>query len=379
MPFLQFFRRHSLRSMLRAGLRYLFGKRGQRRVFGLRLSFRLRTMVLLYSSRRVGRAEARLWVDREVFVRIRKLLRRAKHTIIVQMFIWKDDALGRDIAEALVRAADRGVKVFVTKEATGDIFETEADFLATRESELHVWKQFWGHPNIRVRHALHDDHTKVFLIDGHVMLLMGMNIADEYIEFLHDYMVELRGSHFVQHYLRGQSAEGGRVQLIMNTDDRKEIRPTVMRLLQSARQSIVIEHAYFSDPQVVDALAKRSHEGVFVTVISHAHPDIHRFSNLAALQHLLARGSKRYLRVFLYPGTLHGKILVIDRMRAFLGSANMIASSLDRMGEVNVLLEGRSRAMRKLRAVLRNDLLQSRPLQQVYLPWLKRWMAWLQL
>jgi cardiolipin synthase len=373
--------------MFRGITRYLFGKRGKRRLFGLRITYRLRMMMVLASGRAAPHLprlpRVRLWVDSEGFARVRKLIRRARHTVIIQMFIWKDDALGREIASLLVEAADRGVAVYVTKEAMGDIFETAGDFLTTKASVDPIWKRFWSHKRIRIRHARFDDHAKVFIIDGRVLLLTGMNIAEEYDGPWHDYMVELRGGHFVQQYL-SHGEEGAttteRARLIQNTDRRKEVRQTVTELLSSAKKTVVLEQAYLGDKRVLTQLARLSHHGVIITVILPSQSDVHHYGNMRALEYLLTNGSARTTRLFLYSGMIHGKILLVDRTRAFIGSANLIASSLDRMGEVNVLLEGRmSHAVAKLREVLRQDILKSKPVHHVRIFWIQRWLAWMQL
>ncbi len=383
----RFLDRRAIRSALRGGLTYIFGKRGQRRVHGWRLFYKMRVEVMLRSPRPIRGISrfpvAKLWVDQEAFPRIKKLLRRARHTVVIQMFIWKDDRLGREIAELLTELADRGVAVSVSKEAVGDVFELQQDFLGTKHHADPVWKRFWNHPNIRILHETRNDHAKIFIIDDRILLLTGMNIADEYHDDWHDYLVELRSRHFVEQYLSSGEVVAALpdVQLIMNTDRQKAIRPVVMQMIAEARQSIVVEQCYFSDPAVLRALIDRSHEGVRVLVILPARPDIHHFTNMESIAKLVSEGDRRHLSVFLYPRILHGKILLVDRERAFLGSANMMTSSLDDMGEVNVLITGKNTTvMRKLRDVLREDILQSTPVSRPpRFIWLWRWLTWLKL
>lgn len=382
-----FLRWKSLRAVGRGGYRYLFGKRGQRRVASFRLYYRLRLMMPLF-SRHAARGLARLpgaklWMDREVFPRIFAWIQRARHTVVVQTFIWKDDAVGRALAAALVGAADRGVQVFVHKEAVGDVFETAHDFLSTRERKDGVWRRFWNHPRIRIAHETHHDHAKVFVIDDRTLLVTGMNVACEYHEDWHDFMVELRGTHFVEQYVaRGEIPSAtGSVRLVMNSERRREVRPAVMGLLEGARRSVVLEQCYLSDPDVVRALARRSREGISVTVIIPSDIDVHYHSNMDAVGRLLREGSPAHLRVFVYPGVFHAKVLLVDRHCAFLGSANLVTSSLDDMGEVNVLIASRlSQALQRLRDVLRADLLKSRPLRGAppFL-WFHRLLAWVNL
>ncbi len=154
-----------------------------------------------------------------------------------------------------------------------------------------------------------------------------------------------------------------------------------MGLLDSAEESIVVEHCYLSDPQVVDLLIQKSKEGVGVTVIVPEKPNHSQNSNLLSVLKLTTEGHPQNMEVFFYPGMFHAKILLIDRDTAFLGSANLIPTSLDTVGEVNVLLRGSlQRAVVKLRDTLRGDILKSRPLMSPpYFSWLNRILAWLRL
>jgi|GEM_PF-890803 len=373
------------RSALRGALRYLFGERGQRLVHGLRLYYRLRLMVILRTQEPIGRlarrSDIRLWVDgKEAFRRLERLIRTAQHHIIIQMFIWKNDSTGRMMAELLLDAADRGVTIDITKEAVGDFFEFHGDFLGTKGSLEHPWRTFWNHPRIRIMHDTNNDHTKVFVIDDHTLLLTGMNIADEYRYRWHDYLVELKGASYVRQFLTRvpDPDEHGQVRLVMNTDDHKDIRAVLMNLLESAQDHVVIEHCYLSDPDVTEALIRLSKRGVRLTIIVPKYADFHFHANLVAVGRLLAEGRNTNLSILMYPEMFHAKLILVDHDTAFIGSANLFKASLDEMGEVNVLIRRKQRILWKLRETLRHDILVSRSISSPppFL-WLSRWLAWL--
>lgn len=369
---------------MRSVVRYFLGKRGKNRVHGWRILYRMRLHMALFSSERVARigkrTEVKLWVDgNEAFARLEKLLRKAKFSIVIQMFIWKDDKTGAGIAGLLVEMADRGVKVDVTKDTTGDVFEMEHDFLSTKHSKKGVWYRFWNHPNIHIAHVNEYDHTKAFVIDDHILLLSGMNIADEYRYDWHDYMVELRGSHFVQQYLTRESSTdtGESVKLTMNQGRGQTIRRSLSDVLREATSSIVVEHCYVSDQSILRILADKSHTGVRVTVILPRKADLHHNANMQAVDYLLQHADLDHLQVLLYPKIVHGKVVLVDKETAFVGSANLMTNSLDSMGEANVLIHGKhKRALQKLRLVLRKDIFKSKPiLHPPRLHWIGRWLA----
>ena len=375
--------RRTIQNCLSAALQYLFGKRGQRRVWGLRLFYRMRIEVLVNATEPVAklarRMEVRLWVDgSDAYSRIERCIRQARHTIVIQMFIWSDDATGRRIASAVIEAADRGVSVDIAKEAVGDFFEGNRDFLGSRKSQDLVWRRFWSHPRITVHHAANNDHAKVFAIDDQILLLSGMNIGDVYLQW-HDYLVELRGSDFVRDYLTRDASRSDRrpVALVMNTEERKAIRPVFMSLIQCARHSIIFEHSYLVDEQVVEALVRASHRRVRVIVILPSRANWYHHANMQSVGRLLTDGHPLFMQALAHPTMVHAKTMLVDRSIAFLGSANSIKSSLDEIGEVNVLIEGKHReAIRRLREALREDIVRSRSLlSPPAVGWCTKWLA----
>lgn len=347
--------------------------------YRMQLNFVLRTGVSLRSIARDR--EVRLHVDgRAAFRRVEKLIAQSRVSIVIQMFIWKDDATGRKVAQWLIDAADRGVVVEIMKEAVGDFFELYNDFLGTKDSPNPLWQRFWNHSRIRISHATHYDHAKVYVIDGHTLLLTGMNIADEYRYEWHDCMVELHGSRFVERFLTRsvQDNQHTQIRIVTNTEETKEIRSTFFHLLAEAKEHVILEHAYLSDPDVIAQLVALSKRGVRLTIIIPLKKQLHSHANSLAIGVLMTEGNLSNIRVFVYPGFCHSKILLVDSSIAFLGSANLYRGSLDDMGEVNVLIRGRIRALWALKEMLRKDILMSTSLSSPpgFL-WISRWMSWL--
>jgi len=123
----------------------------------------------------------------------------ARQTIAVQYFIWSADNIGILATEALLRAADRGVKVRVIVD---DLLIDAPD-----KSLLALDK----HPNIEIRiynpqHKVGTPfykralnlvtdfrgvnqrmHDKTFVVDGKVAITGGRNMADEYFDYDQEY------------------------------------------------------------------------------------------------------------------------------------------------------------------------------------------------
>ena len=123
----------------------------------------------------------------------------AQQTIEVQYFIWSTDNIGILASEALLRAAERGVKVRVIVD---DLLIDAPD-----KSILALAK----HPNVDIRiynpthrigTRLHKRiynvlthfrgvnqrmHDKTFIVDGQIGITGGRNMADEYFSYDQDY------------------------------------------------------------------------------------------------------------------------------------------------------------------------------------------------
>jgi len=119
----------------------------------------------------------------------------AQSSIDVQYFIWSSDNIGTLAAEALLRAADRGVRLRILVD----------DLLIDAAPKPIV--ALSRHPNIDIRiynpsgklaqkavSALTDFrglnqrmHNKVFVVDGMVAITGGRNMAGEYYDYNHTY------------------------------------------------------------------------------------------------------------------------------------------------------------------------------------------------
>ncbi len=127
------------------------------------------------------------------------LTQHAGTSIDIQYFIWSDDNIGILASEALLQAAERGVKIRVIV----DDFLIDADKTALLA--------FAKHPNIQIKiyNPLHKVgvstikrwwnlitkfrssnqrmHDKVAIYDGQIAITGGRNMADEYFDFDQEY------------------------------------------------------------------------------------------------------------------------------------------------------------------------------------------------
>jgi cardiolipin synthase C len=123
----------------------------------------------------------------------------AERTLDVQYFIWSTDNVGILAAEALLRAADRGVKVrVIVDDLLMDAPDESLLALAHHPNiDIRIYnpKSSVGTPlqkkvvNVTTdfRGVNQRMHNKVLLIDGKVAITGGRNMADEYFDYDHEY------------------------------------------------------------------------------------------------------------------------------------------------------------------------------------------------
>src|SRR5262245_36540721 len=218
-------------------------------------------------------ADVDLLIDgKAAFDAVYQSLDSAKESIYVQTYIWKDDETGRTIVEKLKKAADRGVKVVVNKDLLGTVFEL-GDVLDGKPSPVFTSAGLKGYKGIEVNTKLfaHYDHSKYFIIDHETVIFGGMNIADEYHYQWHDYMAMFKGKErvnlFEDHVLRGKPWPSGRPAVVgVNDDHATEIRTGLREMIDHAKERIIVQHAYFSDNIIIDALLRAANRGVNIDV-----------------------------------------------------------------------------------------------------------------
>lgn len=127
------------------------------------------------------------------------LANNAEKSIEVQYFIWSSDNIGILAAEALLRAAERGVKVRVIVDDL--MIDAPDDSLLALALHPNVairiynpkhsvgtsfWKRIWNVlTDFRgVNQRMHD---KTFIVDDKVAITGGRNMADEYFDYNHTY------------------------------------------------------------------------------------------------------------------------------------------------------------------------------------------------
>jgi cardiolipin synthase A/B len=108
-------------------------------------------------------------------------------------------------------------------------------------------------------------------------------------------------------------------------------REQILALVRGARVSLDVYAEVLRDPQLLDALAAAEERGVRVRIIVSPTADF-----AAEMEELTASGVDLRLSSSLY---IHAKLIVADGERAFIGSQNLSATSLDQNRELGIIVD----------------------------------------
>jgi cardiolipin synthase len=287
----------------------------------------------------------KLLVDgKAAFDEILRAIDAAQSSIHVQTYIWKDDDIGRQIVTKLKTAANRGVKVTVRKDALGTAFEI-VDMLKGRPSPVFTKTGLRDFKNIDVNVDVFadTDHSKYFIVDHKEVIFGGMNIADEYHTKWHDYMAMIQSERWTTAF-EGKVLKGSPwpdpAPFVITLNDRNttEIRTALIEMMNNAKESVIIEHAYFSDEKIIEAVKLVAGRGIQVNIILPKRPDTHHYANMVTINKLIQSEEKTAPRVFLYPQMMHAKVVLTDGAIAAIGSANLTPRSMKTSREVTVFV-----------------------------------------
>ena len=299
------------------------------------------------------------------------LIDSADHTLELCTFLYRDDEAGRSVVAALERCVQRGVTTRLLLDAVGSFKTPRGQLRRWMRAGIRVrrFMPLWRNP-LRGRTNLRN-HRKVAVADGMRLWSGGRNLAEEYFTDGIDSPAWIDLSFVVSGPLAAhaqlqfkddwRSAGGRRAALEPPTPLSPEAAAnaaaasaaaaasphavlaqwvpsgpdhaddTLHALLMSgayqAQQRILAVTPYFvPDDALLDAWCLASRRGVQVSMLVPQRSN-HRLADWArerALRQLVAAGAQ----VWLAPGMLHAKAVVIDDELALCGSLNLDARSL---------------------------------------------------
>ena len=119
----------------------------------------------------------------ETYQAMLEAIRLAEHSIALQTYIFDNDSVGREIADALIEARERGVEVRVLIDAVGVRYSMPT--IVTRLNRGKVAAALFN-PNplffLRMPYANLRCHRKVLVVDGLAGFTGGMNIRRAFVD-----------------------------------------------------------------------------------------------------------------------------------------------------------------------------------------------------
>lgn len=321
----------------------------------------------------------------------------ARSHIHLATYIFADDALGRMVADALIRKSSEGVEVRVVYDDVGCWRVPRRFFERMRRAGIDVnafmpvkFPAFTSKVNYR-------NHRKVCVIDGVEAFVGGMNIAQRYVKGLYggklpwrDTQMRIRGgavyalqrTFLVDWYFVDRTLVTNRkyypsmpwhidnnclMQVVTSSPIASwpDIMQGYVRILLEAKNYVYMESPYFLPTEpVLFAMRTAVLAGVDVRLLVPHHSDsrLIELSSMSFLAEVLEAG----VDVRLYEaGFNHSKLLVADDTLCSCGSTNIDFRSFENNFEANVFVYDRATALR-VKSIYLEDERQSVDFRSVY-------------
>ena len=340
------------------------------------------------------------------FPAILDAIHQAQHFIALEMYLVASGSLLNQFIEALLNAAQRGVKIYLLLDDFGARGMNKRDRQRLKHANIKLCFYNPTHYG-QLRRSLFRDHRKLLLIDNHQAFVGGAGLTNSFdpqaspTNYWHDTMVEIQGPcvndwgqlfidnwpadqselNFINHAKLTNSEiaapQLGRVAISQKANH-QEIQRSLLKQLNNAEHWIWLTTAYFVPSwKVRRALRKAARRGVDVRLIlpgPHTdHPAV-RHAGRRFYYSLLKHG----VRIFEYqPRFNHCKAYLCDQWCS-IGSSNLDRWNLLWNLEANQEIDDQDFA-NNLKQALENDQKQCLELHYEYWlqrPWHRRLLEW---
>jgi cardiolipin synthase len=309
-------------------------------------------------------------------------LDRAEHEIYLISYIFKNDTIGQRIAEALKRAALRGVRTRVLIDGFGSENLPKTMVIALNAAGVMVMK---FRPRISPwtlrRRRLRRLHRKIVIVDQKSAFVGGINIVDDFdspdqASPRYDYAVYMEGplvkdilastrrlwarvtrtrlSTWTRLRTRGRDRDRqvsfpesrGRMDAAFlvrnNIRHRRDIENAYLQAIEGSQLEIIIANAYFfPGSKFRRALIKAAGRGVRVVLLLQGKKE-YRFLYYAS-KALYGSFLDAGIQIHEYHKSLmHAKVAVIDEHWSTVGSSNLDPFSLLLSLEANVMVDDKN-------------------------------------
>lgn len=328
-----------------------------------------------------------LFIDgKDTFNAILNTAQAAQHTLCVQFYIFRDDALGRRFSEVMCAKAKLGIKVYLLYDEIGSggldkRFLQELSNAGVQVSRFNPVK-LRNRTNINFR-----NHRKLVIVDGQIAFVGGHNVGIEYLGLDPDFgpwrdtHMSINGPATLAfqlsfsedwHWATGKVPEldwsapkvvGDKKVMCVNHGpaDHFDSGPLFFNhMISSAQHRCWLVSPYFvPDQTVYSALQLAALRGVDVRIMLPT--SSHSWMVDQAMRSYVVSLTQSKVKFFTYqPGFLHQKIMLIDDEWASVGSANLDNRSLSINFEIAALIHDQAFA-HDIEQMLLNDFEHCQP------------------
>ena len=252
-----------------------------------------------------------------------QLLASARASLWMEMYLLTDDAALTTLTDRARAGCD--VRVMLEPSPYKDEGGNQAAFDRLASAGVLVR---WSSPRFTFTHA------KAFTVDHSRLVAMTLNLTasglggNREFAIVDDDAADVAAAESVFAADFSGATAVGSARVVSSPDGS---RPAVLDLVQGASRRLVVETEELADSSVAGALVDARARGVAVTVVWPGPAD----AAGTALRNLSRAGVT--VRAVTSP-TIHAKALVADGKRAYVGSANLSATSLDVNREIGLVL-----------------------------------------
>jgi len=270
----------------------------------------------------------------------------AEEYLLVQFYIVRDDARGRELQRRLIRRAEEGVRVYLLFDSIGSLELSQSYISELTDAGVEV-RSFLQHQSWLSRFQLNfRNHRKLMIVDGKVGWIGGLNIGDEYAsDGFRDVHVRVHGPAVLNMQLSfledwrwvtdelpavswvPQPVRSGAVPVLVlpsgPTDRFETASLMVQQFIHLAERRVWISSPYFvPDEGVVAGLKLAALGGLDVRLLLSEEGDnyLAEYAAHTYVDSLIAAG----VRIYRYqPGQMHAKVFLIDDGGAAVSTVNM--------------------------------------------------------
>ncbi|WP_438961901.1 cardiolipin synthase [Nonlabens sp.] len=308
---------------------------------------------------------------RAKFNQLFKDIKKAKHHIHLEYFIICDDHIGNEVIDALIKASHRGVEVKMIYDSVGSDISRAARNKMTAAGIEHaafmpvLFSKFTRKANYR-------NHRKIFIIDGSIGYIGGVNISDDYV----NEPINYNGNYWRDTHLRieGHAVKSLQAQWLLNwffikeqedqyhihkdyfpeitlpenkavqiaasgpDTDWANIMEALFIAINTAEETVYITTPYFiPNEAILTSLKSAARSGVEIHIMVPKKGDswAARYASRSYFEDLLESGIHVH---WYHRGMLHAKTMVVDGLFATIGTSNMDYRSFDINFEINALI-----------------------------------------